>query len=217
MQRRRIRFTMKATTQSGFSLIELTFVVVIAGLLLSIGIPNFRDFIRNSRNAAESNDLLTGINVARSEAVKRRAPVTMCSGIPPACDPGDFSDGWFVFVDTDGNGTRALSEEILRAHEPMADSIATRVVGTTDDEGDDSPEYDTDEDGYLSFGQNGFRRMGDGTLPAAVAIVLCDERGNVPSSSGQDVSTARAIEVSTAGRAAISRDRDRIEILGGCP
>ena len=57
---------MKATTQSGFSLIELTFVVVIAGLLLAIGIPNFRDFIRNSRNAAESNDLLTGINVARS-------------------------------------------------------------------------------------------------------------------------------------------------------
>ena len=94
---------------------------------------------------------------------------------------------------------------------------ATRVVGTTDDEGDDSPEYDTDEDGYVSFGQNGFRRMGDGTLPAALAIVLCDERGNVPSSSGPDVSTARAIEVSTAGRAAISRDRDRIEILGGCP
>ena len=75
----------------------------------------------------------------------------------------------------------------------------------------------TDDDGYLSFGQNGFRRMGDGTLPAALAIVLCDERGNVPSSGGPDVSAARAIEVSTAGRAAISRDLDRIETLGGCP
>ena len=217
MQRRRIPYTMKATKQSGFTLIELIFVVVIAGLLLAIGIPNFRDFIRNSRNAAESNDLLTGVNVARSEAVKRRAPVTMCSGVPPACDTGDFSDGWFVFLDTDGNGTRALGEEIVRTNAPMADSIATRVVGTTDDEGDDSPEYDDDEDGYLSFGQNGFRRMGDGTLPAALAIVMCDERGNVASSSGPDVSTARALEVSTAGRASITRDIDRIEILGGCP
>ena len=171
---------MKATTQSGFSLIELTFVVVIAGLLLAIGIPNFRDFIRNSRNAAESNDLLTGVNVARSEAVKRRAAVTMCTGIPPACDPGDYSDGWFVFVDTDGNGTRALSEEILRAHEPMAGSIATRVVSTTDDEGDDSPDYDTDEDGYLSFGR---------TASAAWATARCRQRW--PSCSATNAATCR--------------------------
>jgi hypothetical protein len=141
----------------------------------------------------------------------------MCSGIAPDCVAGDFSDGWFVFVDTNGDADNDGTEVILRTHDAMADGISTNVVETTDDEAENSPDYADGDDSYLSFGQNGFRRMGDGTLPAALAIVLCDERGNVPSSSGQDVSTARAIEVSTAGRAAISRDRDRIEILGGCP
>ena len=208
---------MKATTQSGFSLIELIFVIVIAGVLLAIGIPNFRDFIRNGRIAAESNDLLTGINVARSEAVKRRTPVTMCSGVAPTCDAGDFSDGWFVFVDTDGDAVHDNTEEILRTHDSMADSIATKVVETTDNEDDDTPDYGDGDDGYLSFGQNGFRRMGDGSLPTALAVVLCDERGNVPSSGGQDISAGRALEVSTAGRAAITRDLERIETLGDCP
>ena len=134
---------MKATTQSGFSLIELMFVIVIAGVLLAIGIPNFRDFIRNSRIAAESNDLLTGINVARSEAVKRRAPVTMCSGIAPACDAGDFSDGWFVFVDTDGDGDATrYGGNPAGARTPWRTVSRPRSSSTTDDEGDDSPDYD---------------------------------------------------------------------------
>jgi len=203
--------------QTGFSLIELMFVIAIAGVLLAIGMPNFRDFIRNSRIAAESNDLLTGINVARSEAVKRRTPVTMCSGAAPTCVAGDFSDGWFVFVDTNGDAANDGTEVILWTHDAMADGISTNVVETTDDEGENSPDYADGDDSYLSFGQNGFRRMGDGTLPAALAVVLCDERGNVGSSAGADVSAARALELSTAGRAAVTRDKDRIETLGGCP
>jgi type IV fimbrial biogenesis protein FimT len=209
-----LHFKMKAK-QSGFTLIELMFVIVIAGVLLAIGVPNLRDFLRNSRLAAESNDLLTGINVARSEAVKRRAPVTMCSGAAPTCDAGDFSDGWFVFVDVDGDAARDGTEDILRRHVAMADGISAKLVETADEEEDTTPDYADGGVAYVQFGQNGFRRMGDGTLPTAMAVVLCDERGNVPTSGG--ISAGRALELSTAGRAAITRDLDRITALGDCP
>ena len=64
--------------QAGFTLIELMFTIVVLAVLLGIGVPNFRDFVRNSRLTSAANDLLTDVNLARSEAVKRRVPVTLC-------------------------------------------------------------------------------------------------------------------------------------------
>jgi hypothetical protein len=59
--------------------------------------------------------------------------------------------------------------------------------------------------------------MNDGTLPVAIGIVICDQRDNVLSGGGPDMSAARALELSASGRAAITRSRNRIETLGGCP
>jgi prepilin-type N-terminal cleavage/methylation domain-containing protein len=211
-----LRFKMK-TKQSGFTLIELMFTIVVLAILLGIGIPNFRDFIRNGRMAAQANDLLTGINVARSESVKRRTPVTLCSGADQDCDGGDFTDGWFVFVDTDGNGDYDAGEEILREHAAMPDGFKTKIVVTSDTEDAATPDYDESGEAYVSFAPTGFRRMGDGTLPAAMALVICDERRNVTAGGGPDFSAARALELSTTGRAAITRSKARITTLGDCP
>jgi prepilin-type N-terminal cleavage/methylation domain-containing protein len=214
-----LRLNMKARTR-GFTLVELMFTILVVAILLGIGAPNLRDFIRNSRLTGQANDLLTGLNVARSEAVKRRTPVTLCVGDPTACDAdGNFADGWIVFVDVDGDGTveTADGDTVLRTQAAMPDGVETQVVETSDAEDVNSPDYDDSDTTYVSFGQTGFRRMNDGTLPVALAIVLCDERGNVQTSGGPDTSAGRALELSTSGRAAVSRSKTRITALGDCP
>ena len=212
-----LRHTMKHK-QGGFTLIELMFTVMVLSVLLAIGIPNFRDFLRNSRMSAQANDLLSGVNLTRSEAVKRRAPVTLCAGTPAGCvDDGSFADGWVVFVDTNANGDIDVGDDVLRDHAAMPDGVATSFVETADAEDDTSPAFDDSDTRYLSFGQNGFRRMNDGSLPVALGIVLCDTRGNVQTAAGPDMSAARALELTTSGRAAVTRSVVRIDTLGGCP
>ena len=58
--------------------------------------------------------------------------------------------------------------------------------------------------------------------PAASQLVICDQRGNVPSVG--ELSAARGILVSATGRAGVTRDRGEIQTLvtaiggtiGGC-
>ena len=88
--------------QSGFTLVELMFTITVLAVLLGIGVPNFRDFIRNSRMTAAANDLLADLNLARSEAVKRRVAVTLGNGVCYLCctvvlksiSIGDWRQSW---------------------------------------------------------------------------------------------------------------------------
>jgi len=97
-----LHFKMKAK-QSGFTLLEMLIAIALLAVLLSFGIPNFRDFVRNARMAAAANDLLADMNFARSEAIKRRVPVTLCKLNADGDDCDDDDDTpfrrWIVFVD----------------------------------------------------------------------------------------------------------------------
>jgi type IV fimbrial biogenesis protein FimT len=89
----------------GFTLIELMVTVTVLAILLSIGIPSFSDVIRNNRTAAATNSLVTSLNFARSEALKRGMPVTVCPANdavnPTDCDGNStgWDKGWLVFSD----------------------------------------------------------------------------------------------------------------------
>lgn len=66
---------MRNKNQKGFTLIELMVVVVVLAILMSIAAPSYRAFIANTqiRNTAES--VRNGLQLARSEAVKRNQSV----------------------------------------------------------------------------------------------------------------------------------------------
>ena len=84
-----------AAAQSGFNVVELMIVLAIAGILAAIAAPNMADMVRVQRVRTAAFDIVAGLTLARSEALKRNSAVTMT----PAT--GGWSNGW---TSTDGNG-----------------------------------------------------------------------------------------------------------------
>ena len=59
-------------SEKGFSLLEMVFVVVVAGILMAAVIPGFRHFLGTQRLAGATNELVGDLHYARSLAVKKR-------------------------------------------------------------------------------------------------------------------------------------------------
>ena len=114
----------------GFTLIELMVTLSVLAILLAIAIPNFQSFVLNSRLTATTNDLVSALAVARSEAVKRATRVTVCKSADsgaasPTCSAGaNWQDGWIVFVDSATAGTvdGTDSDNILRVFQPTVNN-----------------------------------------------------------------------------------------------
>ncbi len=64
-----------AQKQHGFSLVELLIGVVIIGILLSVGLPAFSLWVENTKTRTASETILNGLQLARTEAVRRNANV----------------------------------------------------------------------------------------------------------------------------------------------
>lgn len=61
--------------QRAFTLIEMLIVIVIAGVILALAAPSFREFILKQRLRSINSQLVTDLQLARSEAVSRNAYV----------------------------------------------------------------------------------------------------------------------------------------------
>ena len=55
----------------GFTLLELMVTVAVAAILATVAVPGFRDLIQNNRVTTQTNELVSALNFARTEAVKR--------------------------------------------------------------------------------------------------------------------------------------------------
>lgn len=60
---------------AGFTVIEMMVVVMVAAVILALAVPSFRDFIARQRVAAVNAELVTALQLARSEAVARNKNV----------------------------------------------------------------------------------------------------------------------------------------------
>jgi len=63
----------------GFTLIELMVTLTVAVILIAIAIPSFNYLTVSSKLTTVSNGLVTALNTARLEAIKRNNLVTVCS------------------------------------------------------------------------------------------------------------------------------------------
>ncbi len=201
---------MTSRNQSGFTLYELLITIVIIGIVLSFGIPNFGEFTRNSRITGTANDLHSSFFLGRSEAARSKSNITICASNnsmgAATCTGGTFDDGWIIFVDLDGNIQRPAGpnvpggENLLRRHPPIDDAIDISMnPGAT----------------FFSFAPTGLGRGDQSGFTAIQTAVICDGRGNVVAAGGN--SAARYLVVTPIGRATVLRDVDLITAAGGCP
>jgi type IV fimbrial biogenesis protein FimT len=114
---------MRPMTQNrsrGMTLIELIVAMLVLAILMSIGIPSFREFAGNSRSGAAASSLISSLNLARSEALKRSSLVSVCPSVNQAdcVDALDWSTGWLVFADPNGNG-EVDANELLQISSPL--------------------------------------------------------------------------------------------------
>lgn len=97
--------------QQGVSLLELMIAIAILAIILFLGVPSFQSFFESSRARAMTNDMAAALQLARSEAIKRRQPVFVCvrdndPSIEDACgaDNTNWNTGWMVYYfDKDDN------------------------------------------------------------------------------------------------------------------
>ena len=76
----------------GFTLVELLIVLAVGSILLAIAIPGYAFLVNASRLATVTNDLVTVLHLARSEAIKRGVRVTVCkTGNAGAATPADHA------------------------------------------------------------------------------------------------------------------------------
>ena len=63
------------TSGRGFSLVQLVIAVAIMGILLSLAAPSFSAYLRNVKLRSAAEMFLTGVQLARSEAVRMNTSV----------------------------------------------------------------------------------------------------------------------------------------------
>lgn len=86
----------------GFTLIELMVTIAIAAILMGIAIPSFVATISSNRLTTSANELVSALNLARSEAIKRGIQVTL---LRTGNTNQVWENGWQVFTDIDGDGS----------------------------------------------------------------------------------------------------------------
>ena len=156
---------------SGFTLWELVLTVTVAGIVLGLAAPSFREFLLDARRTADINAFVLAAQLARSESFKQGRPVVLCKTADHATCAGEalrFDAGWMVFVNTDDvvPPHRSVDEPMLYAHAPSA---AATITANRQ---------------FFEFRPYG-RRSVNGT------VIFCDQRGD---------GAARAVIVSYTGR-----------------
>ncbi len=185
---------------AGFTLIELIAVLLILAILTTIGIPSFNEALRNNRLTTSTNDLVTAMNLARSEAIKRGQSVTVRKVDASSCTATgtNWEDGWDVFTDVNNNGVcnaGAGGDVLIKTYGSL--NAAYTLRGNNNGAG-------INVRNYINFTSNGeITPVGAATAVGLGNFVICDNRdgNNLP-----EANTARLIRVNPFGQIRMGRD-----------
>lgn len=149
----------------GFTLVELLVGLGIGAILLAIALPGYAYLVKANRLAAVTNDLMTALQLARSEAVKRAIRVTVCKTADaenpaPACDTGAaWHEGWLVFVDGGARGVVDVNDQVLRVQPGSHRTVSITANATYSH--------------YISYRPDG-TSQGSGGLPNGTLQICAD-------------------------------------------
>ncbi len=120
---------------TGFTLTELMITLAIVGILLTVGVPSLKTLMQGNQLIASTNEIVSALHIARSEAIKLNTRVSICESSNGAtcATTGSWKNGWIVFID--GNGANpgdlvntgspcaaANTDCLLRIHDAISDN-----------------------------------------------------------------------------------------------
>jgi type IV fimbrial biogenesis protein FimT len=169
---------------SGFTLLELMVAVTATLVLVLVAAPSMSAMMNSVKLTTASNDLLTHIYLARSEAIKRRSRVVLCKSADGAtcAASGGWEQGWIVFHDINNNGVIDAGEPVIARQQALP--AAMKLTGNQN------------VAKYLSFEPTGSTRLVGGGFQAGT-LTLCRQ-----SAASNE---ARQIILSAVGRPRVQK------------
>jgi type IV fimbrial biogenesis protein FimT len=188
----------------GYTMIELMAMLAVVSVLVTIGLPLMKVFFDSNRMISNSNDLVAGLNIARSEAIKQQIRVTLCqSDNTASCTgSGQWEDGWIVFQDPNGNATVDGGERILRLNAGIDGGQATIRSNDVSNQILNS----------VSFTSRGLPKALNGGSQSGT-FRICDERGLKVNANGT-TTVARGVNLSPSGKV---RTTNQLAEIASCP
>ena len=103
---------LKTGTTRGFTLVELMVGITIVGVVIAMGMPGFTTYLQGSKLANSAYSYLSGIQLARAEAIRRNLPVQFILTDDPISNPNiqntaalnPAGQNWVVRVSSDPTG-----------------------------------------------------------------------------------------------------------------
>jgi type IV fimbrial biogenesis protein FimT len=187
---------MSMKKNTGYTLIELMTVLAVLAVLLTVGVPQLKVFFQSNQMVSNTNDLVTALNLARSEAIKRGLRVTVCKSsaatTAPLCDGANWQDGWIVFATAVGASSatagtyNSATNTLIRAHAAVDGKDVTINQGTIGS--------------YVSFTSRGVPETTGGSAQSGV-FSICDARG---------LAAAHGVELNAAGSVRSTSDTTKL-------
>ena len=107
---------------SGVTLIELMVTLAVVTILALVAVPNLRNFLENGRLITQTNDFISDVQMARSEAIKRAGIVIICPSTNGASCTTGWNNGRLVFVDVSNPNNFAYDagvDTVIRYHDAL--------------------------------------------------------------------------------------------------
>ncbi len=177
------------TKHHGFSLLELMMTLAIAVIMLTMAVPSYVSFTKNTKVTSQINTLAASINLARGEAGKRGMRVVFCnSSDPTAASPScsntaqaDWSTGWLIYA------VNGLDAEPL--YGGRADDVL--IAATEGEDGLDIMTLAAETKKTLEFNADGSTNEDGNTI----VFAFCDNRG---------VSKGKTLSIRPTGHASVA-------------
>lgn len=118
----------------GFTLIEATTVLAVAAVLLAVAVPAWRNAISAAHNGQTRAALANTVLEAVRHSAITGSEVVMCADTGGAQCSGnvDWSDGWIVFADLNGNRLRDPAEILVKQASALKGGVRLRsTIGRT--------------------------------------------------------------------------------------
>ncbi len=122
----------------GFTLVEMIVVMAVLSILLAIAAPSLQTFMRNAQVRSLSESLLAGINLARSEAIRRNTQVSfwMVTNTSASCASSDAGNAWVVSLDSPANNcdtpaSPTTNPRIVQTHIGSEAATGINIAATT--------------------------------------------------------------------------------------